>query len=327
MKIDFVIPWVDGNDPEWIQDRNLFCGNKEFDESRYRDWGTLPYWFRSVEAYAPWVNKIYFITYGHIPEWLNRSHPKLKIISHKDYIPEEYLPTFNSNTIELNLHRIEGLSEHFVYFNDDTFLNAPVLPEDFFQNGLPCNCAVLEPFVSVGTEDPYPHILLNDMSFLNRHFVKHAVIKKYFFKWYHPVYGKYILKNIYFAPGKYFSGLRNLHIPSSMTKSTYRKVWNMDPELLHNTCKHKFRREQDVNQNIMSYYDICSGSFAPRSAEFGKCYGIGQNNKQLFSDLKREKHKLICINDHPFVADSQSEKEALLKHLQNKLPDKSSYER
>ena len=326
MKIDFVIPWVDGKDPKWLKERNLFIKAEETDDSRYRDWGTLPYWFRSVESYAPWVNRIFFITWDHIPDWLNMDHPKLTVITHKEYIPGEYLPTYNSNTIELNLHRIPDLAEHFVYFNDDTFLNTPVSPDDFFHNGLPRNCAVLEPFVSAGTEDPYPHILLNNIAFLNRHFDKKTVLRTHFSKWYHPVYGKYLLKNLYFTPGKYFSGLRNLHIPSSMRKETYRKVWEMEPRLLQNTCIHRFRCEQDVNQNIMSYYDICSGNFSPRNAEFGKCYSIGQSNDLLFSDLENKHHKLICINDHPFVTDYDLEKEQLLRHLQKKLPNKSSYE-
>ena len=65
MKIDFVIPWVDGNDPKWKIEKDKYSPTKA-DESnasnRYRDWGLLPYWFRAVEKYTPWVNKIYFVT-------------------------------------------------------------------------------------------------------------------------------------------------------------------------------------------------------------------------------------------------------------------------
>lgn len=134
MKIDFVIPWVDGNDPKWKTEKDKYSPTKA-DESnsanRYRDWGLLPYWFRAVEKYTPWVNKIYFVTWGHIPGFLNTEHEKLKIVNHKDYIPVEYLPTFSSHVIEANLHRIPGISEHFVYFNDDTFILRP-MPETSF---------------------------------------------------------------------------------------------------------------------------------------------------------------------------------------------------
>ena len=100
--IDFVIPWVDGSDPAWIKEKQLYSNNiqKEDDgrEIRFRDWGTLKYWFRGVERYAPWVRKIHFVTWGHLPEWLNTNTPKLHIVNHRDYIPAEYLPTFNSMT-------------------------------------------------------------------------------------------------------------------------------------------------------------------------------------------------------------------------------------
>ena len=77
------------------------------------------------------------MTWGHLPEWLDTTNPKLHIVNHKDYIPEEFLPTFNANTIELNLHRIEGLADQFVYFNDDMFVTNYVKPAEFFKNGIP----------------------------------------------------------------------------------------------------------------------------------------------------------------------------------------------
>src|SRR5574344_1149949 len=139
--IDFVIPWVDGTDENWILEKNKFDNmndiNLDNGESRYRDWQLLKYWFRGVEKYAPWVHKIYFITWGHIPNWLNVNNEKIVIVNHKDYIPDKYLPTFNSHTIELNMHRIKNLSENFVYFNDDTFIINKVDQNDFFRKNLP----------------------------------------------------------------------------------------------------------------------------------------------------------------------------------------------
>ena len=95
-KIDFVIPWVDGNDEKWRKDKNFYwneqLGIKSEDannNARFRDWENLKYWFRGVEKFAPWVNHIYFVTYGHIPEWLNVNHPKLTIVKHEDYIPKQ----------------------------------------------------------------------------------------------------------------------------------------------------------------------------------------------------------------------------------------------
>ncbi len=115
-KIDFVITYVDGNDPEWLAERNkyLFGVDKLTDTiERYRNWENLQYWFRGIEKFAPFVNKIHFITSSRVPEWLNMNNPKLNVVRHSDYIPEEYLPTFSSIPIELNLHRLEDLRRKF----------------------------------------------------------------------------------------------------------------------------------------------------------------------------------------------------------------------
>ena len=66
------------------------------------------------------------MTWGHIPQFLKTNHSKIRILRHEDYIPKQYLPTFNSNTIEMNYHRIRDLSENFIIFNDDTFPLQPI---------------------------------------------------------------------------------------------------------------------------------------------------------------------------------------------------------
>ena len=115
--IDIVLPWVNGNDSEWKLERKKY-EDPRYDEQaladyRFNDWELLKYWFRAIETCLPWFNKVFLITCGHFPDFLNKDCPKLKIIKHSDYIPNEFLPTFNSNTIEMNLFRIEDLSENF----------------------------------------------------------------------------------------------------------------------------------------------------------------------------------------------------------------------
>ena len=113
--IDFVVPWVDNNDSEWIKSYNYYHPGKTIsDRGRFRDWDIFRYWFRAVERYAPWVNKVYLVTNGTFPKWINPDCEKLVLIKHSDYIPEKYLPTFNSITIELNMDKIPGLGETFV---------------------------------------------------------------------------------------------------------------------------------------------------------------------------------------------------------------------
>src|SRR5690625_416422 len=138
-KIDFVICWVNGNDENWLREKEKYMPYFKNDDShiRYRDWDNLQYWFRGVEQFAPWVNKIHFVTWGHLPEWLNVEHPKLNIVRHEDYIPHKYLPTFSARPIEINLHRIKKLEEQFVFFNDDMFIIKPTKATDFFKHGKP----------------------------------------------------------------------------------------------------------------------------------------------------------------------------------------------
>ena len=166
--IDIVITWVDGNDPEWRSEKNKTRYDKEQlvetddREERFRDWENLRYWFRGIENCAPWVRKVHFVTWGHLPKWLNTKHPKLNIVRHTEYIPPEFLPTFNSHTIEWNMHRIPGLSEKFVYFNDDMFLLKRTGETDFFRNGLPVDMLALQPDVANVDNPVMPYIYLNN---------------------------------------------------------------------------------------------------------------------------------------------------------------------
>ena len=133
-KIDFVVTWLDPNDSEWQKSYAHYSQNSKGDisQARFRDMKVFNYWFRAVETYAPWVNKVFLITNGKFPNWINKNNPKLVLVKHEDYMPKEYLPTFNSCAIELHMHKIKGLSEYFVYFNDDVFLNSPVKPDYYF---------------------------------------------------------------------------------------------------------------------------------------------------------------------------------------------------
>ena len=217
MNIDFVVPWVDGNDTEWIALRNSY--SKHCIESRYREWDIFKYWFRSVEKYAPWVNKIHLITCGQIPEWLNTEYPKLNLVVHKDYMPERYLPTFSSHPIELNIHRIDGLSENFVYFNDDMYLCAPCEESDFFKNNLPCDAAIMDQLMPSIVGHQFVHILCNDVSVANAHFKKKDIIKKNLLGWFNCKYGKYLILNLYFSLYGGFTGFRNFHLPQAFRKA------------------------------------------------------------------------------------------------------------
>lgn len=135
MDIDFVIPYVNPSDTLWQESFKKYNTKADFNtDCRFRDWGTLPYVLRSIEQHLPWIRQIVLIvaTESQIPTWLDTS--KVRIVYHKDFIPEQYLPTFNSNTIEMFLDQIKGLSEHFIYSNDDIYILRDMHPADFFND-------------------------------------------------------------------------------------------------------------------------------------------------------------------------------------------------
>ena len=178
MNIDIVILWVDGSDPSWLEEKRKYLPPAAKDSAsanRYRDWGLLPYWFRCIEKNAPWVRKVHFVTWGHVPAFLNLDTPKLNVVKHTDFIPAEYLPTFNSHTIEMNIHRIPDLAEHFIYFNDDMFLLRPMSEKDFFRNGLPCTYGREVPWVFRGEVGIWSHAAANDLGVINAHFSNVAI--------------------------------------------------------------------------------------------------------------------------------------------------------
>lgn len=134
--MDIVITYVNGLDPQWLDDYRRVVGDS-FLEKRFRDWGTLPYLLRGIQTYMPFVRNVYLVvaSESQVPQWAVREN--LRIVLHSDIIPEECLPLFNSASIEMFLHRIKGLDEQFIYFNDDIFPVAPCTPDDFFQGGRP----------------------------------------------------------------------------------------------------------------------------------------------------------------------------------------------
>ena len=138
--IDVVYTWVNGNDPAWRERKQAALAAAGLGahagalDTRFNDNGELRYSLRSVEQFAPWVRNIYLVTDQQVPDWLDPQQTRITIVDHRDIFPPDALPTFNSHSIEARLHTILGLSEHFLYFNDDFFLGQPVSPYTFFDS-------------------------------------------------------------------------------------------------------------------------------------------------------------------------------------------------
>lgn len=143
MPIDYVIPYVDCSDINWLLAYKEYVSGPcdwSNNATRFRDWETLRYQLRSIERYMPWIRNIYIvmsISETQIPKWLNTEHERVHIVWDWEIVPQEYLPVFNSNVIDLYISRIDGLSERYLYACDDYIVMRNLQPEDFFSdNGI-----------------------------------------------------------------------------------------------------------------------------------------------------------------------------------------------
>lgn len=325
-KIDFVLIWVDGNDPEWRKEYLKYASlsNGDKNEIRFRDWDNLRYWFRGVDKFAPWVHKVHLVTCGQKPDWLNLKSEKLNLVKHCDYIPNHFLPTFNANTIELNLHKISGLAEQFVYFNDDTFIIDNIKPEDFFKGGLPCDMAVLNTIdnLLIG------NIILNDVLAINRIFNKNDVIKSNLSKWINIKYASYLFRTLLLMPWKSFPGFLNPHLPNAYLKKTFFEVWNAFPDILEKTSASRFREIDNVNQYLFRYWQLCTGQFVPRNV-CSSAYSTSiqdDNILNITTKIQNQMYKIICLNDSAKIRNYEKCRDDINEAFKFIFPNKSQFE-
>ena len=330
-RIDFVIPWVDGQDPTWRDEKSRYApeGLVDDGEARYRDWGLLPYWFRGVEKYAPWVRKIHFVTWGHLPAWLHTKAPKLHIVRHEDFIPEQFLPVFSSNPLETHLHRIPGLSERFVYFNDDLMLLRPVKESDFFCGRKPRDLLALQPVIANPSNPVMSKILLNNSLILSRYFKKRETMRRHPGKYFHPGYPwKYFVYNLLELAFPQYTGLYTVHGPSPLLKSTFKEVWEREEEYLKEVSSHRFRSGDDVNQYLFREWEKQKGNFVPANLHRDYQYlYLDDPKKKYLQVIRRQEKKIVCVNDTDLPGSFEETRKELIAAFASILPEKSSFEK
>ena len=333
MDIDFVILWVDGSDPAWLKEKSIYESKKEDDSNsinRFRDWNLLPYWFRAVEKFTPWVRQIHFVTWGHVPKFLNLEAPKLHIVRHEEFISPKYLPTFSSHAIEMNIHRIPGLAEHFVYFNDDMFLLRSFIQEDFFRDGLPCSYGGEIPLELIGNIGIWQHAAVNDLGVVNAHFSKKESVEKYKKKYRNTCYRwkdnlrTLVLEKMF---PDYFTGFKNIHAPAAYLKKTFQELWEAEPEKMDKTCRDRFRTSDGVNQWAALWWQIAGGKFSPAVID-NLVMKIADNTiDHLCNMIENQSHDYICLNDPEEDIDFQKLSGRLRESFEKILPEKCQFER
>ena len=247
MKIDAVITWVDGDDPrhrakrEQYGNRRMLSQNDVAGNTRYASLGEIFYCVASLNRYAPWLNKIYIVTDEQDPmldEWLAKHFPKgtipMEIVDHKVIFRgyEEFLPTFNSISIESMTWRIPGLSEHYIEFNDDLILAAPTRPDDFFTEDGKVVC--------YGKRYRSLYVRLSNILRRHRDGSKQVSFRQ-------------TMRNAAEILGerKYF--IKIYHTPKALLRSVYERYFASYPDNLLSNVRHRFRVPSQFNVEEMQY--------------------------------------------------------------------------
>lgn len=327
--IDFVVLWVDPNDPKWQEDKNNYTPNATDDIQpiRYQAWDNLHYWFRSVAKYAPWVRKIHLVTCGQVPPWLNMAHPKIQIDFHRDYMPITALPTFNSNAIEVGIHGIPGLADKFVLFNDDVFLTASIMETYYFREGVPTDMPGLIKPPAQMTAGPFSSLLKNNATVIAAHFDKTEVLKNKKARWFNPMYGKAFLRTLRYCNTIDFPGFVIPHLSVPYLRENFQDAWEAVPEILRATQYNRFRSEKDVTHFLIRNWRMCRGMFVPQKSR-GKYYSINDEKsaRAAAKAIENEKYPEICINEVCSGEEFEKAKAVINRAFRKKFPEKCEFE-
>lgn len=309
MDIDLVYLWVNGNDPKWIAKRNACIGKptdkQENCAGRYADSGELKYSLRSVEKYAPWIRKIFIVTDDQVPEWLDTNNPKVRIVDHKEILPTESLPCFNSTLIEHYLDKIPGLSEHFLFSNDDMYINRPVSPATFFEtDGLPILYMNRKPFrkLALFFRDKvvgkplsmYLKIIRNAAELVEKHY------------------------------GTYY-GCKPHHNIDSYLKSTITFTNNKFKKEFSPMIPHHVRSADDVQRSVYSYVALAEKKGHLRYVSQSHSFRLHIDNHKLYEKFKRNNPVFFCMNDSEFANDA--DRKTAIEFLDQQFPKKSQFEK
>jgi hypothetical protein len=305
--IDVVYTWVDGSDPRWLEKR----ARAEAEEgafhpdatatARFADHEELRYSLRSIESYAPWVRRIFLVTDDLVPAGLDTDQPKFTVVDHRHIFADPAnLPTFNSNAIISSLHRIEGLSEHYIFMNDDVFLGRWITPSDFFTpSGLakvsPANNR--RPFADARPEDE-PHLNLT-------HNIREILRERF---------GITVSRAV-------------KHTPHPQLRSVHRQIESEFPERYAATLSHRFRHHDDiVADQLFHYYAQITGKAVVASLRYEYVDLQVGERAQLEALLKRRDRDVFCLNDTPFVGTNPITGREVAEFLEAYYPLRSSFE-
>jgi len=311
--IDVVFTWVDGEDPAWddARERRLAALTGGDDtahrreasgRARFLDHGELRYAMRSLHLFAPWVRRIHLVTAGQRPTWLDADHPRVNLVDHRDLLPPEALPTFNSHAIETALHRIDGLAEHFVYLNDDTMLARPARPERFFSPSGLTAVALSSVTADLGDDQAAPPFL--QAAWNNRALLTGA-------------FGATLTHTL-------------PHAPYPHRVSVIEALHERFPAALDATTRSPFRSEHDVStlSSLAQHFGLLTGTAFTRPIDLAYVDLSNADLERRLHSLGAREQDVICLADHHDHALRPERLEAVLHDfLEGYFPIPAPWER
>jgi hypothetical protein len=309
-EIDLVYLWVDGNDPKWQEKKRAFTGklsdaSEQDNIGRYVSNDELKYALRSAEKHARWIRKIFIVTDDQKPEWLDTTHPKIQLVDHKEIMPAEVLPSFNSAVIEFFLHNISDLSEYFLYANDDMFFNADLSSDYFF------------------AKDGFPIVRLKRKPFGKWHYRLKLVFRKKL-----GYYNNQLVQAAQLVEkkfGKYYAGVPH-HSIDSYRKSDYKKaVEEVFAEQTKKSQNSRVRTYGDFTRFAFGCHALAIGHGQLKYVNRHESLRILANKHNLSRYLKRYNPKLFCLNDTQRVKDKH--RKMIKPFLEEFFPVKSAFEK
>jgi len=311
--MDIVITYLNDNE-QWRKDFNRYkkeeleqgkaeASNRQaFGEERLRDWGTFKYWFRGIEKNCSWINKIFLVVQNEnqVPEWLNRNHPKLRIVYHDEFIPNELLPVFNIVPILMYVSNIKDLGEFYLICDDDEFFLNPIKKDRFLKYGKPVHENNRIPFELYSgkqletSDNVFFHILNNNLK-LESKYMKEPV-----------KYGFY-------------------HLPDIRKKSFNQRILKENyNEILESLKYSRFRHPKNISATIFSdLLKICNLAWIDNKLYKNCSYCCLKSTVDFNQYWNKD---IVCFNDTELLDNYELTKTKLLDFLERKLPDKSSYE-
>jgi hypothetical protein len=311
--VDVVYTWVDGEDPEWrrTKDHHLRLAGKgslsaqAANSARFLSRDELMYSLRSLNLYADWVRTIYLVTADQVPSWLETAHPRIKLVSHSDIFADaRCLPTFNSHAIESRLHHIDGLSEHYLYLNDDVFFGRVVSPELFFHGNGQSMFFMSKAQLDLGPPD------LVEPNVMSAAKNNRALIRDSF--------GLNITQKL-------------KHVPHAQQRSVLFEMEERFPDRFAQTSANRFRSHSDLSiaSALHHYYAYSTGRAVPGQIRYAYSdVSDPYTAKRLQKLLWMRDSDVICLNDTDLDGVDADQKADLLRNfLEAYYPVPSAFER